>query len=239
MPIPLAVAAAAGFVKSGGLEGIIGGGKRRREEQQAIVEQRERQYNYENFDYNQDVGPINDPYAGLAQKQEDYLSQRLDQQSANALQAQQQAGNFGATQALIGRTNEAEQSNAQRIGSIRQQGALFVEQQRQKRISDRYDQAGTFLARADNRLAEAKRARTRAKEKLFSGLSGAATAVAGGLGGAQGGQLAGNAGGLANNQGLNFTQALQNNQIARQSVQATNLEDLGGGIEFYNDLDEI
>ena len=100
MPIPLAVAAAAGFVKSGGLEGIIGGGKRRREEQQAIVEQRERQYNYENFDYNQDVGPINDPYAGLAQKQEDYLSQRLDQQSANALQAQQQAGNFGATQAL-------------------------------------------------------------------------------------------------------------------------------------------
>ena len=239
MPIPLAVAAAAGFVKSGGLEGIIGGGKRKREEQQAIVEQRERQYDYENFDYNQDVGPINNPYAQQAAQTQQYQQQQIDRASANQLHLQQQAGNFGAAQAVIGAQADAAQQAAQRTNSIRQQGALFVEQQRQKRISDRYDQTGTFLARADNRLAEAKRARTRAKEKLYSGISGAATAVAGGLGGAQGGQLAGNAGGLANNQGLNFTQALQNNQIARQSVQATNLEDLGGGIEFYNDLDEI
>ena len=188
MPAPLILAglAAGGFIKGGGLQGIIGSGKRKREEQQAIVEQRERQYNYENFDYNQDVGPINDPYAGLAQKQEDYLSQRLDQQSANALQAQQQAGNFGATQALIGRTNEAEQANAQRVGQIRQQGALFVEQQRQQRIGQRYDQAETFLARADDRLSQAKAARRRATEKLYKGIGAGVTAAAGGLSGGGG-----------------------------------------------------
>ena len=236
MPAPQLIAAGIGAAADLA-QGIIGSGARRKEQQEARVAQREAEFNYKNFDYNQDVGPINDPYAQRATELQQFETTRNDQTAANVLQAQQRAGNFGAVQNLIGQQARAAQETAQRAGAIRQQGALFVEQQRQQRISQRYDQAGTFLARADDRLAAADAARKRATEKLFKGIGGAAAVAAQGF--AEGGELAGDAGGLTNNKGLNFAQGLKNNSIARQAVQATNFEDLGDGVGFYNDLDEI
>ena len=188
MPAPLILAglAAGGFAKSGGLGGIIGSGRRKREEQAAKVEQRERQYEYENFDYNQDVGPINNPYAEVAQQQQEFLQQNIDRTAANANQAISQSGNFGAAQLAAFTQNDASARAGQQIQAIRQQGASFVESQRQARIAQRYDQAGTFLARSDDRLAQAQAARKRATEKIFKGIGGAATAVAGGISGGGG-----------------------------------------------------
>ncbi len=170
----------------GGIDAAFQYGGLKREQQKARVEQKERQFEYENFDYNQDVGPISDPYSQLAQQQEDYLTQQTDQSAANQLQAQQRAGRFGGTQAIIGAQARAAQQNAQRVGSIRQQGALFVEQQRQARVGQRYDQAETFLARADQRLTAATAAKRRAREKIVSGVAAAATAVVGGVAGGGG-----------------------------------------------------
>ena len=188
MPAPLILAglAAGGFAKSGGLGGIIGSGRRKREEQAAKVEQRERQYDYENFDYNQDVGPINNPYADTAQRQQDFLQENIDRSSANAIDASQRAGNAGAAQYAAFRQVDASRQAGQQVQAIRQQGANFVESQRQARIAQRYDQAGTFLARSDDRLAQAQAARKRATEKIFKGIGGAATAVAGGISGGGG-----------------------------------------------------
>ena len=188
MPAPLILAglAAGGFAKSGGLGGIIGSGKRKREEQAATIEQRERQYDYENFDYNQDVGPINNPYAGVANRQQEFAQENIDRAAANQIDASQRAGNAGAAQlAAFNQVDASRQAN-QRISATREAGARFVETQRQSRIKDRYDQAGTFLARSDDRLAQAKAARKAATEKIFKGIGGAASAVAGGISGGGG-----------------------------------------------------
>ena len=191
MPAPLVLAglAAGGFVKGGGLGGIIGGKRRRKEEQAAQVEQRERLYDYENFDFNQDVGPINDPYAQIAQQRQEFEQANIDRASANQLNALQQAGSFGATQAVIGAQADAAAQSAQRIQGLRQQGALFVEQQRQARIGQRYDQTQTLLARSENRLAAAKRARQQATQQLYKGIGAGLTAAA--AGGAAGGAFDG------------------------------------------------
>lgn len=181
MPAPLLVAgtALAGFVKGGGLQGIIGGGARRKEERDARIEQQRRQAEYENFDYNQDVGFINDPYANIAREQRQFQDEQLARTGAQAINIGQRAGDVGSAQrALYGQTR-AQQQAAQGLSQIRAQGARFVEQQRQQRISDRYDQAETFLARADYRLAEAKRARTTAQQALVKGIASGAIAGAG------------------------------------------------------------
>ena len=178
--------AAAGFAKSGGLGGIIGSGKRKREEQAATVEQRERQYDYENFDFNQDVGDIYNPYAEVTKKQGEFERENLDKAQANLLDQHERAGVFGATTGVLSSSVEAGRQSAQRLSGLRAQGAQYVDQQRQSRIAQRYDQAGTFLARADERLAAAKRARTQATEQLVKGIGGAVTAAAGGIAGGAG-----------------------------------------------------
>ena len=188
MPIPVAVALGAqaigGFIKGGGLAGLGGGKARRREEQQAKLDVREAEFNLFNFDYNQDVGPINNPYAGVAQQQEDFLQQNLDASSANQLHLQQQAGNFGAAQAVIGARAAEGRKNARDIQAIRQTGAKYVEDQRQGRIQDKHDQARTLLARAEDRLDKATRARAKAKQALAKGIgAGVTAAVSGGIAG--------------------------------------------------------
>ena len=180
MPLPLAALALGGFIKGGGLQGIVGSGARKREEQAAEVEKRERLYDYENFDYNQDVGPINNPYAQLAAQQQEYQTSQIDRASANQLAAQQQGGNFGAAQAVIGAQADAAQRAAQGVNQIRSQGAQFVENQRQKRISDRYSQSETLLSAASQRLDLARKARQKATNSIYKGLGGAFTAAAGG-----------------------------------------------------------
>ena len=188
MPIPVALAlgaqAVGGFVKGGGLGGIIGSGARKREEEAAKVEQREAEYDYFNFDYNQDVGPINNPYAGVAQQQQEFLQENLDRSTANQLALQQQGGNFGAAQAVLASRTDAARQGAQDIQAIRQAGAQYVEQQRQSRIQDRYSQSETLLARAEDRLSAATRARTKARQSLLKGIgSGVTAAVSGGIAG--------------------------------------------------------
>ena len=185
-PLAIAAVAAGGFIKSGGLEGILGSGKRKQEEREAAANQKRRQREYENFDYNQDVGYIHDPYAKAAQDQAEFDQENIDRAAAQQLGAAQQAGQFGATQALIGQATDAARKSSRQTAAIQQQGAQFVESQRQSRISDRYDQAETFLGRADNRLAQAKEARKRAKQKIFEGIGGGLTAAAGAVAGGGG-----------------------------------------------------
>ena len=183
MPAPLILAglAAGGFVKGGGLGGIIGSGARKREEQAARVEKRERQYDYENFDYNQDVGPINNPYAEVAQQQQDFLQQNLDRSAANAIDASQRAGNAGAAQYAAFRQTDQAAQQAQSLQSIRATGAQYVERQRQARIADKFDQSQTLLSAASQRLDIAQKARKRATEAIFKGIGSGVTAAAGGL----------------------------------------------------------
>ena len=188
MPAPLIIAglAAAGFVKGGGLGGIVGSGRRKREQQAAQVEQRERQYDYENFDYNQDVGDVYNPYAQVASQQQEFEQENIDRAQARTLQQHEQAGTFGAATGIQSQSQDAARQAAQRVSGIRAQGAQYVEQQRQARIQQRYGQAETFLARADNRLAQANQARQRATEKIYKGIGAGVTAAAGGIAGGGG-----------------------------------------------------
>ena len=179
MPLPLAAIAAAGFVQGGGLGGIIGGGARRREEQQAGIAQREAESNYYNFDFNQDVGFIDNPYLQIAQQQEAFATERLDQNQANVLRNQQESGRFGATTAVLAQQNQAAQQQAQSLTQLRSQGAAYVDRQRQQRIAQRYDQAGTALGRADHRLAQSRRARQQATAQLYKGIGAGIAAGAG------------------------------------------------------------
>ena len=185
-PLAIAgIAAVGGFLKEGGLQGIIGSGKRKREEQAAQVEQRERQFEYENFDFNQDVGDIYNPYAQVAQQQQQFQQENIDKASARLIDQHERAGVFGATTGVLNAQTEASRQAGQQVAGIRAQGAQFVEQQRQSRIQKRYDQAGTFLARADNRLAQAKMARQRANDKLLKGIgAGVAAGASAGFSGA-------------------------------------------------------
>lgn len=181
MPAPLAIAAiaAGGFIKGGGLQGLFGGGRRRREEQDALAAQRDAESAYYNFDFNQDVEGINNPYAQYAKQQQEFLQENLDRQGARTVQAYQEANQFGGVQASIIQQNRSAQQNAQQINSLRQQGDLFVESRRQQIIQQRYDQAGTALGRADARLEAARKARIQATESIYKGIGGAATAAAG------------------------------------------------------------
>ena len=195
MPLPLLALAgigALGFAKGGGLDGIVGSGKRKREQAKARVDVRNRQNEYENFDYNQDVGYINNPYKDQAKQQQSFLQENIDRSTAGGINAIQQGGAFGATQALVNSQTQARRSASQQIQQIQTQGKAYVEQQRQARIGQRYDQAETFFARAENRLAAANKARQVATQKVISGAASAATAVAsgavasGGVGGKEG-----------------------------------------------------
>ena len=183
MPIPLALAAGlaglGGFAKSGGLGGIIGSGARKREEQRAEVAQREAEHNYFNFDFNQDVGPIANPFTEAIQEQQAFAQRNIDRAGANQVQALQQANRFGATTAVIGSQAQATERANQGLTQLRAQGAQYVDQQRQQRIAQRYNQAGTALARSENRLAQAKRARQQATQAIFKGIGGGLTASAG------------------------------------------------------------
>lgn len=249
MPAPLLIAglAAGGFIKGGGLQGVLGGRARRREEQAARREQRERQFEYENFDFNQDVGDIYNPYAQQAAQTQDFLQENLDQTQANLLRQHQQAGSFGATTGVLAQSQRAAEQSAQRVNAIRATGNRFVEQQRQARIAKRYDQAGTFLARADSRLAEAKRARTRATEKLFSGIGAGITAGAGAAAGGLtpgggfdiGGALEGS-GLLPEGVGSKLGGLATNRKITNQVYNDENLafDDYGDGTGYYN-LDDL
>ena len=184
MPAPLVIAglAAAGFVKGGGLGGIIGSGKRKREEQAAEVERRERLYDYENFDFNQDVGDIYNPYAQIAKKQQEFEQENLDKSQARLINQHERAGVFGATTGVVSTGQDQARRSAQRITSLRQQGAQFVEQQRQSRIAQRYGQAQTLLARSEHRLAAARRARQKATESLVKGIGAGVAAGVGAAG---------------------------------------------------------
>ena len=180
MPLPLLAIAAAGFATGGGLEGVIGSGKRRREEGTASRKQAQAESNYFNFDFNQDVGAIANPYQQLATERERFLTNQTNQAAANQLgAAQQQRGGFAATQNLITQQTAASQRIGQDVGNLRAQGAQFVEQQRQQRIAQRYDQAGTLLGRADARLAAATRARQQASQAVYKGIGAGITAAAG------------------------------------------------------------
>ena len=173
--------AAGGFAKGGGIEGITGGKKRREEEANAQREQKSRLFDYENFDYNQDVGAINNPYAEAGQRQLATDQQRIDQTQANQVQQLGRANQFGAATGIISQSARANQDAVQSATNIQLQGRQFVEQQRQSRIAQRYDQAGTFLARSEDRLAEATRARTAAKKSLYKGIGAGVTAGAGAI----------------------------------------------------------
>ena len=182
--LAIGLATAGGFVKAGGI-GAIGARKRTKKElQKAQLEQRERQFNYETFDYNQDVGYITNPYREEAKKQQEFLQENIDKSTALNIDITQRSGAFGATQSLLNAQTTARRDANQTISAIRTKGNLYVEEQRQGRIDDRYDQAETFLARADNRLAAAKKARVQAKEKLTKAItagvvSGAGAAIGG------------------------------------------------------------
>ena len=205
--------------------GIIGSGGRRAAEQEAIVEQREAEYNYKNFDYNQDVGPINNPYADVAQRQQEFLQENIDRSSANQLHQQQQSGNAGAAQAIIASQTDAARKASQQVQAIRDTGAKYVEQQRQDRIQQRYGQAKTFLGRADKNLAQAKAARQRATEKLVSGIAGIGTAVVGGVAGGGGlGSLLGKEGAAK----FNWQGALSGSGIVDSSIFLTPEQILAG-----------
>ena len=168
--------------------GIIGSGGRKREEASAKREQASRQFDYENFDYNQDVGAINNPYAEAGQRQLGLEQQRIDQTQANQVQQLGRANQFGATTGIIQQSARANQDAISRGTNLQLAGKQFVEQQRQSRISDRYDQAETFLARSEQRLTAAKRARQKATEGLVKGIGGIATAaISGGIAGGFGG----------------------------------------------------
>lgn len=228
MPAPLILAglAAGGFIKGGGLGGIIGSGARKREEQAAKVEQRERQYDYENFDYNQDVGDIYNPYAQVAKQQQEFEQENIDRSQARTLQQHEQAGTFGAATGIQAQSADAARQAAQRVTGLRAQGAQFVEQQRQSRIRDRYSQAETFLARSDARLTAATRARQQAKENIFKGIGGAVTAAAGGLAG--GGGISALKSGTFNAQGALGGSGLLPSNIAKGGAE----EATGGGGGF-------
>ena len=176
MPLPLLAIAALGFAKGGGIEGIVGSGKRKREQARSRVDVRQRQNEYENFDYNQDVGYINNPYKDQAKKTQEFAQENIDRSTAGGINALQQGGQFGATQALLNSQTQARRSANQQIQQIQTQGRAYVEQQRQQRVGQRYDQAETFFARAENRLAAANKARQVATEKIASGVSAGLTA---------------------------------------------------------------
>ena len=182
MPLPLlllAGVAAGGFAKGGGLEGIIGSGKRKREEQRAKVDKRNRLYEYENFDYNQDVGYINNPYRDEAKKQQSFLQENIDRTTAGGINTIQQGGAFGATQALVNSQTQARRGANQQIAQIRILGNEYVETQRQNRISDKQDLTDTLLAKSEKRLAAAITARKIATQKVVKGITAGVTAAAG------------------------------------------------------------
>ena len=212
MPLPLLAIAGLGFATGGGIEGIVGGKKRRNEEGTAKRKQAEAERNYFDFDYNQDVGAINNPYAKLVNQQQDYLTRQADQNAANQLNAaQQQRGGFAATQNLLTQQNAIGQQNAQQINQLRQQGSLYVEQQRQSRIADRYDQAETLLARSENRLAQATRARQQATQSLIKGVGAGVTA----------GVSAGIAGGFGSEAGFDWKKGLKGSGLLPSSAFGT------------------
>lgn len=159
--------------------GIIGSGARKREEQRARAEQREALANYKNFDFNQDVGFIADPYAQLAGETAKYEAQQNQQALANALSAQQQSGQFTNVTGLVGQNIEANQQATQRLEKLRSAGIEYTDKIRQDRISTRYSQAQTLLGRADKRLAAARKARQQATQSIIKGVG----QVVGGPGG--------------------------------------------------------
>ena len=193
MPLPLlavaGISAVGGFLKSGGLGGILGGGKRKQELVEAEAEQKRRQREFEDFDYNQDVGYIHNPHAEAGKEQYELATERADENAANLLQAQQQGGNFGGAQAILAAQNTQAQNAAQNLAEVRSVGAQYVEQQRQSRIQDKLGQAETFLGRADNRLAAAEKAKAQAKQALIKGIGGGLSAAAGAVVGGTGGDL--------------------------------------------------
>lgn len=199
---PLLLAAVPGLLKAG--SSLIGSSGRRKEQEAASRKQTAAEFDYKNFDYNQDVGAINNPYAESINKSAEFSQKNIDQSQANQLNQHNQAGVFGATTSLLGASNAASAQANEKITGLRAQGAEYVEGQRQSRIGDRYDQAETFLSRADDRLATANRARDTAKANFVGGITEAAGAAIGGLGAkgasglkALGGEGAAAAGGVA------------------------------------------
>ena len=134
MPLPLIALAAAGFIKGGGLQGLIGGGKRRAEEKRAQQAQRNAQNAYNNFDFQ--GNPLSNPfgnvqnnadglqnqYAGLQVGLQGAQNQRQnnDQSFANILDSQVQAGG-GAAGNATALAREAARANQQIAGGIQQQ----------------------------------------------------------------------------------------------------------------------
>ena len=174
MPDPISLIKAGTEAATNIASGIIGSGGRRREEQRAKTELAQNRYNFENFDYNQDVGPIVNPYAQVIQQQSDFQQQQLARQTANQQNALQQSGNFGAAQSLLAQHTDAGQQQAQALSKLRLTGAKYVEDERRNRIADKFNTAETNYVSSQKRLNAARRARQSARASLFKGIGGVA-----------------------------------------------------------------
>ena len=136
MPIPLLAVAAAGFITSGGLDGIVGGGKRRTEQRNAKTENRQRLNDVENFQFNTgQYTDLKNPFSNLTDTSKgltnryrnlrvgteaaEFQRQGQSQDLANIADAIRQGG--GSANSATALARQAAQSNQQIAAGLQQQ----------------------------------------------------------------------------------------------------------------------